>query len=205
MIKGLYAIKFFAAVVVIFFTAIHCYAYTSPIGLEILSNERDKFNLAFPGPKEDVAGIRLSIGAQNKNVYGLDVGVAMNETKDRFVGIAIAGFANVYYGRAFIIGLELAGFSNAGSHVSGFGLQVAGFLNSAGSGDFVGGQVAIFRNEYFGHIYGFQLGLFNDAKSIVGVQIGIINKADNLHGVQIGLLNYNKSGIPCLPLINIGF
>jgi hypothetical protein len=181
------------------------YALISPIGLEVMADERSKFNLAFPSPKDDVVGLRLSAGSFNQNMYGLDVGLFANETKNRFAGVAVAGLLNMGYRSTFIFGLQAAGLVNASTAINGFGLQIASILNSAGSGHFVGAQVAIYRNIHMGSIYGIQLGVRNDAKSIFGVQLGIINKTDNLHGIQIGLLNFNNSGIPFLPLLNLGF
>lgn len=52
---------------------------------------------------------------------------------------------------------------------------------------------------------GIQLGLFNYADRMKGLQLGLINMAGELRGIQLGLLNFNFSGIPVLPLINIGW
>ena len=41
--------------------------------------------------------------------------------------------------------------------------------------------------------------------SAYGLQIAFVNFAEDLHGVQIGGLNFNRTGVMCFPIINMGF
>ena len=161
---------------------------------------------------ESVAGIRLELYGENKDVTGLELGL-FNVTTGNFVGVTgiiIPSIFNKVEGTTTGIQFGLlnetkgevvawqAGWINIyESKVTG--LQM-GFVNWGGDGvkaDFTG----------------LQIGLINTAKNAKGVQIGFINYAETLQGLQIGLWNQVNSRewdsfkpLPkVFPFINIGF
>lgn len=194
------------AVLILFLAGVqsHAEGIVSPIGLALVGGKTD---IEFPGPKSDVAGVRVALfTSNNENMYGLDIGLLQNQTTNDFVGIGIGGLVGNAAKNAFITGLWAGGFANAAYSLNGFGLEVALANIATGEGHFVGAQVAVIRNMDMGHIYGIQVALVNKAKTVVGLQIGLYNVAENLHGIQIGVWNVNKSGpLSAFPVINVGF
>lgn len=166
--------------------------------------------LQYPPKEDSVKGIRNVFGLGiHKDVYGLDVGLGVNVTNDDFIGMAIAGGANITGKRAIVTGIQFAGVMNRNrgkAYIAGLQFALGANFNE-GSGGVYGVQLALAGNwASKTDIYGVQAGLINHASKVVGFQIGLINRCDRLYGIQIGLLNYaEKSPISFFPLINIGF
>jgi hypothetical protein len=180
------------------------HAAVSPLGIGIVNP------VQFPPDDFNVAGLRLSLlWGDHRDVYGLDVGLLGNITRQEFVGIGLAGGANITHGMTTIIGLQAAGGANIGyQKTTVVGLQLAGGLNYLTAESSVSGlQVAILGNlAAHTTIYGAQIGLYNRAKKVYGFQIGLVNVADSLSGIQIGLINFHHTGLFAIsPIINIGF
>ena len=166
--------------------------------------------LQYPSEDEAVIGLRVSPGwAKHKNVYGLDFGTIGNITTSNFVGMAFSGVFNRTEGSATILLIQAAGVANYNkAKTNVIGMQWAlGFNYGAAQHDIYGLQIALGGN--FGaktKIYGFQVGIYNEAESVYGFQLGLVNKTKNLSGIQIGLINYHANGwLPVFPVINIGF
>lgn len=163
------------------------------------------------GPDQTVYGFRATgFYGENKNVYGLDFGLFVNNTKDTFGGVALTGLVNVTGKQAYIPGFQAAGLANINrGKANVVGVQVAGLVNTIKeTGGVYGAQVSALANiAPKTGIYGVQAGFYNRAQKIVGFQIGIINVTDTLHGFQIGLLNFCNHGtlLPVFPVLNIGF
>lgn len=194
---------------ILFFGLEEARALSSPLGFSLFPISSN-FSAGWPGPKQRVAGIRAGLISKNLDVFGFDFGALANITTNTFGGIGIAGGFNVVGRLTLVSGLQLAGLANVNSgRVAIWGLQLAGLANyNAGPGYLVGGQISLLKNHASqSDIYGLQLALVNDAKTVNGFQIGLINIAGQLRGLQIGLLNFNLSERPFgfFPGINIGF
>jgi hypothetical protein len=179
-------------------------AAVSPLGLAIIPPAQ------FPPSDFSVTGLRLSVlYGHHRDMYGIDLAALGNITDQTFVGIAIAGGANVHYGMTTIVGLAVAGGVNYMKEKTGvYGLQVAGLVNWMDAESSVNGfQISLLGNvAAYSTVRGAQIGLYNRAKNVYGLQIGLVNDTDNLYGIQIGLANFHRTGLFYVsPLINIGF
>lgn len=190
----------FLSVAVLFASDVQ--AAVSPISLSLMPP------LQFPPSDFTVAGVRASLlWGKQRDIYGLDFGVLGNITEQSFVGIGIAGGANITHGTTTIIGLQAAAIANINTNkTSVYGLQVAA-VNSNTAASSVGGiQFGLANLSKHTNIYGAQLGIYNRAQDVYGFQFGLVNVATNLHGIQIGLLNFHEKGtVSISPIINIGF
>ncbi len=91
-----------------------------------------------------------------------------------------------------------------GSYVNTYGLDAGVFSSS--SQDFGGIAANFFGNWVTGTMGGIQVGAVNVVQGrAYGLQVAFVNLAEELHGVQIGVLNFNRAGVACFPLINMGF
>lgn len=163
----------------------------------------------FPPADYSVTGVRLSaLWGKHRDLYGLDVGVLGNITEQDFVGIGVSGIFNNTRGSTTILGAQIAGATNINTNKTRvFGVQAAlgANFNSAESSVF-GVQVAIANLSSHTKVYGFQVGIYNEAQDVYGFQIGLINRAKSVHGLQIGLMNFNQTGLFVVsPIINFGF
>jgi hypothetical protein len=166
--------------------------------------------VAFPPSDFSITGARVSlIYGDQRDIFGLDLGVIGNITRQSFVGIGVSGLFNITHGPTTVLGLQLAGLMNyttEKTHV--FGVQVAGLVNQNTAVSSVTGlQLALAANlSEHTDIYGFQIGLYNKAQSVYGFQIGLVNVANSLHGLQIGLINFHQTGLFAVsPILNVGF
>lgn len=149
------------------------------------------------------------IYGQHAGIIGLDVGLIGNMTDQFFLGTAISGLFNINNGKTYIIGAQIAGLTNwikSDAVVAGVQLT-AGVNYIKGSGHIGGLQLGLLGNVATNtNIYGFQVGIYNEAADVYGFQFGLVNIARKLHGIQIGLVNIQHEGlIRFLPLINAGF
>lgn len=163
-----------------------------------------------PAPNVRIIGTRASAGwARHDLVYGLDTGFIGNITDKDFFGAAASGIFHSTNGKAVIIGFQLSGVTNLNygkTHLAG--LQLALGVNYAGGENRVYGIQLAGLGNYGGRtkIYGFQIGLYNEAESVFGLQLGVLNKTKNLHGVQLGVLNIaTENWLPAFVGINVGF
>lgn len=142
------------------------------------------------GGKIDASRTSIIYG-HHDSVTGYDLSFFGNITDKEFNGIATSLVFNVTRGKTNVVLLQLAGLLNSNSGDARiYGIQIAGLANTGAKTK----------------VYGFQVGLYNEADSIYGFQIGVINKTKNLYGVQIGLANISyKNGLPFCPVLNIGF
>lgn len=166
--------------------------------------------LAFVDEENSVNGIRLNlISGVNKNVFGLDLGLA-NRTTVAQKGLQFGG-VNIVEGE--LTGLQI-GFVNW-TGVKAMGWQW-GFVNGT-KGDIQGGQAGLVDIaigsasyqcglvNYGGRTEGFQFGAVNVADSVSGLQVGILNYTHKLSGLQIGILNIatgKESVWKVLPIVN---
>ncbi len=198
--KKLISILFFSFVVL---NVSDAQAAVSPVSLSILPP------IQFPPSDFTIIGFRASaLWGKQRDIYGLDLGVLGNITEQTFTGIGIAGGANITHGTTTIIGLQLAGIANINTNkTTVYGVQAALGVNSNTASASVGGvQIAAANLAKNTDIYGFQIGIYNQALNVYGLQIGLINVASSLHGIQIGLLNFHEKGsVSVSPVINIGF
>lgn len=197
------SIRFFVVTAAIFLASI-AQAAISPVGLAIVPP------IQFPPTDSGVTGLRFSVlYGRHRDMYGIDLAVLGNVTDQSFVGIAIAGGANIHHGMTTIVGLELAGGVNYMKEKAGvYGVQIAGLMNWMNAEGSVNGfQISLLGNVASHSIVrGAQIGLYNRAKSVYGFQIGLVNDTDHLHGIQIGLANFHRTGLFYVsPVINIGF
>lgn len=186
----------------------------SAIGLSIAAP------LQLPGIAESVYGFRYNLFmAMNKDVYGLDLGLAGINT-GRMKGLQINAFnwsgesvdaleigvlANVALDdvnalqigmvnvvRGDFAGLQL-GLGNVEESFAGF--QVGGLFNW-NSADSFGAQFAV-ANADLEEFTGFSCGVVNKAAEMTGCQLGVINLADRASGLQLGVVNAaeNMSGV----------
>jgi hypothetical protein len=179
------------------------HAAMSPVAVSIVPP------IEFPGHDFSVTGLRLSaLWGNQRNVYGLDLGVVGNMTDGDNVGISASGIFNYNKGATTAVLLQAAGFGNFNvGKARIFGLQIAGIMNKNEAESVVGGvQVALLNLCPYTNIRGLQAGLYNKAHDVVGFQIGVINDADSLHGLQIGLINFHRQGLfSVAPILNVGF
>lgn len=180
------------------------HAAVSPLALDIIPP------VQFPPQDFSVTGLRASaLWGDQRDVYGLDLGLIGNVTQQGFVGIGVSGIFNLTHGTTTAIGLQAAGVANINtSKTQVYGVQLALVTNyNSAESRVVGLQAALLANiSPFTDIYGIQTGLYNRAKDVHGLQIGLVNVAESLHGVQIGLVNFNHKGLFAVsPFLNVGF
>lgn len=179
------------------------HAAVSPIAIDIVPP------VQFPPDDFNVTGLRASVlWGDQRNVYGVDVGLLGNITQQDFVGLGVSGVFNWTRGTTTALGAQLAGVANINTNkTSVYGVQAALITNyNSAEAKVVGFQVALANISQFTDIYGVQMGLYNRAKDVRGFQIGLVNVAENLHGVQIGLVNINHKGpFAVSPFLNVGF
>jgi hypothetical protein len=179
------------------------HAAYSPLGLDIIPP------VEFPPDDFSIAGARVSaLWGRQRDVYGLDVGVLGNVTELNFVGLAVSGVFNTTYGSTTILGLQAAGAFNYNTNkTSVTGLQLAlGVNRNVGESSVTGLQLALANLSDHTKIYGFQIGIYNEAEEVYGFQIGLVNKTTNLHGLQVGIVNFNAKGpLKLTPFLNVGF
>jgi hypothetical protein len=168
------------------------------------------YPIQYPSKSVPVEANRTSIfWGKHDYVQGADLGFVGNFTDKEFAGSALAIGFNVTRGKAHILAIQMAGLTNANlgaTKIEGF--QVALGVNYTGGNQSVYGlQLAGLGNIGKGNkVYGFQVGLYNEAEAIYGFQIGAVNRTKNLYGIQVGALNfYSNNGLPFFPVINIGF
>lgn len=205
---GLFAIRT-ATTLVTLIIGSNGWAGSYPAGFSIFAPAPHIYWQA-PSPDSAVCGVRLGIiRSLNDSVCGLDIGVLISQTKEKFSGIAISGLANIVDGDSKVYFLQAAGFINRSKGTKVLGFQIAGATNQIqGDGSVIGMQAAILGNwNPKTNIYGLQIGVVNRAAKVVGIQAGLCNIAEHLAGIQIGLANFNQSADPFffLPGINIGF
>ncbi len=178
-------------------------AAMSPIAISIVPP------IEFPGHDFTVTGFRASVlWGNQRNVYGLDLGLIGNMTDGANAGISASGIFNYNKGTTTGVLLQAAGFGNFNvGKANIFGLQLAGVMNKNEAESTVGGaQVALFNLCPYTKIRGIQAGLYNRAHDVAGIQIGIVNETDFLHGIQIGLVNfYHQGTFSVAPILNVGF
>ena len=91
-----------------------------------------------------------------------------------------------------------------GRYASTYGLDAGAF--SSVTRDFGGIAANLVGNVVGETMGGLQVGAVNIVRGrAYGLQIAFVNFAEDLHGVQIGGLNFNRSGLPCFPIVNAGF
>lgn len=148
--------------------------------------------LQYPAKSGKIDANRTSIiMGHHDSVAGYDLSFFGNITDKEFNGLATALGFNITRGKTNIAILQLAGLFNSNTGDARiYGVQVAGLANTGGKTK----------------VYGFQIGLYNEAESIYGFQVGLINKTKNLYGIQIGLANISyNNGLSFCPVLNIGF
>jgi hypothetical protein len=165
--------------------------------------------LQFPPSDFNISGVRVSVLAGvHRDVYGLDLGLIGNITRQRFVGAAVSGVFNYTQGQTTVTGVQLAGLANVNlekTNVYGIQAALGGTYNKADS-NVHGVQLGLVNLGEHTDIFGVQTGIYNRAQSVYGLQLGIVNVANNLHGLQIGLLNFNYTGLFYVaPILNFGF
>jgi hypothetical protein len=149
-----------------------------------------------------------ALWGNQKNVYGLDLGLVGNMTEGQMTGISVSGLFNLNKGQTNGVLLQAAGLGNFNVNKARiYGVQLAGIINSNNAESVVGGlQLALINLGPFTDIRGVQAGVYNKAHDVVGFQIGLINIADTLHGIQIGLVNFHRQGLfSVAPIMNVGF
>jgi hypothetical protein len=196
-------IGFLVTTLSIFFLFSTAHGAVSPIGIDIVPP------IEFPPSDFTVAGLRLGLVGEHRNMYGIDLAAIGNITDLSFAGLAVSGIFNNTRGTTDIVGLQLAGITNINAgKTSVVGLQVAGAINAnKTTSSVIGLNVAVLGNlSPNTSVYGLQVGLYNQAYDIYGFQIGLINNVTNLHGLQIGLINFNDKGLfKVCPILNAGF
>lgn len=177
------------------------HAAVSPLSVNIFPP------VQFPPEDFTVAGLRLSVVGEHHNLFGVDLGLIGNVTEQEFTGIGVSGVFNNTRGDTNVLGLQLAGVTNYNTgKTSVYGVQASAFNYQTAESKVVGVALGIVNWEPFTAIYGFQLGVYNRARSVHGLQIGLVNDCDNLHGIQIGLVNFNHQGpFVVSPILNVGF
>jgi len=171
--------------------------------------------------KWEVCGLRLNIlYGNNRNVYGLDVGV-INRVTGNCAGIQIAGLVNM--NDADMMGIQIAGLINTNA-AGMIGIQIAGLVNDSYSARGVQIQTGLIGGNRAQQVTGVQIALaisqnrasdmtgvqlaplFNKADHMKGLQIGLVNIAGKMSGVQIGLANIIKeSPVAFFPIVNAHF
>jgi len=164
----------------------------------------------FPA-ESDVTGVRLDLlYGRNRDVYGLDLGLANRVTRD-FGGIQLGAVCNrvgLFGATNELADAEIAAAAEThevrdllvmGRHVlaagTARGIQAAGCVNSAV--DLTGLQVAGIANVAT-EVRGAQLGGIMNVchRHLTGLQVGLFGNATagNLTGVQVGLLGNQCRG-----------
>jgi hypothetical protein len=197
----------FATLSLILIGASSARAALSPVAIAIVAPVPP---IEFPTEDVTITGVRVSaLWGSHRSIYGIDLGVIGNITKQDFAGIGVSGIFNYTDGQTTIVGLQAAGITNMNvKEARIFGVQVAGVVNSNTAGSLIIGlQLAAIANlSPHATIGGAQIGLYNTAREVYGFQIGVVNVAEVLHGIQIGVLNIHKQGLfSVCPIINIGF
>lgn len=177
----------------------------TPLQLSLTSSTQLVSNI------KTVKGLRVSLfGAENENVYGLDLGLTSSEVYNNVTGIQISGLFNKCYGK--MTGIQISGIANFSGGPSNSdhryfptrGIQI-GFNNIA-FGSLQGIQIGVGnltdkdKEESAGiqlgvgnlseSISGIQMALSNNTRQVKGLQFGFINIAEKVKGVQVGVVNY---------------
>jgi hypothetical protein len=184
-------------------TGLSAHAGFSPVSLSLVPP------VQFPADDFSITGARLSIlYGHQRDMYGIDLGVLGNITEQDFVGIAASGIFNRTKGETTVLGLQLAGMANINTgktHVYGVQAALGLNMNTAESSS-TGLALALANLSPHTKIYGFQVGIYNEALAVYGFQIGLVNVCENLHGLQIGLVNFHRKGLfSVAPILNVGF
>jgi hypothetical protein len=184
------------------FISVPAFAAFSPLGVSIVPP------VQFPAEDFSITGLRLSLlYGRQRDVYGIDVGVLGNITNQTFAGIAVSGLFNINHGMTTIVGLQAAGVANWSTQkMNVYGVQVALTNIVEAESSVTGLQLSLANMASHTTIRGFQVGVYNVARSVYGLQVGVVNVVDNLHGLQLGLLNFNHTGLFAVaPVLNFGF
>jgi hypothetical protein len=179
-------------------------AFVSPLSFNLFPP------VEFPSSEYSVAGLRLSaLWGDQRDLYGIDLGLLGNITEQRFVGAAFSGLFNVTHGDTTVVGFQIAGLANVNTNKTNVvGLQAALGINYHVAESSIEGLELAFIGNYAPHtnIYGAQIGLYNKAQDVYGIQFGLVNSCSDLHGLQIGLVNFNDKGLFAVsPILNVGF
>jgi hypothetical protein len=184
------------------FISAPAFAAFSPLAVSIVPP------VQFPPEDFTITGVRLSLlYGRQRDVYGFDFGVLGNITNQTFVGTAVSGLFNINHGMTDIVGIQAAAVANWSTQkLDVYGVQVA-LTNIVEAESSVNGlQLSLANMSSHTTIRGFQVGVYNVARSVYGFQVGLINVVDNLHGLQLGLLNFNHTGLFAVaPVLNFGF
>lgn len=116
---------------------------------------------------------------------------------------SVTGFDVGFFGRCrYFEGFQMNLLRNDVADIMA-GVQ-AGIYNSAGRADFIGFQLGCWNESR--SIRGLQVGFVNVTDHAAGIQIGLINRSEALHGFQLGLVNViRESELSFCPILNIGF
>lgn len=116
---------------------------------------------------------------------------------------SVTGFDLGIYGSCrYFEGLQVNILRNEAIDVMS-GFQV-GVYNTAGRADLFGIQVGLFNEAR--SIRGIQAGIINIADSVQGFQVGLINRCETMYGFQVGGVNViRESELAFMPIVNIGF
>ncbi len=174
----------------------------SPVAISILPP------LQFPPEDFSVTGVRASVlWGRHRDVYGIDLGLIGNQTKQDFVGTGIAGGFNWTQGNTTILGLQLAAVANINTQKTNvYGIQAAALNWNEATSSTVGLAIALANISPHTDVYGVQVGVYNKAAKVYGFQIGLVNVTESLRGLQIGLINFHQKGLFVVsPIINFGF
>ena len=116
---------------------------------------------------------------------------------------SVTGFDLGIYGSCrYFEGLQVNILRNEAEDVMA-GIQ-AGVYNSAGRADLTGFQLGLFNEAR--SLRGVQLGIINIAEQVQGFQLGLINRAETAYGFQVGAVNVIRdSELAFCPIVNIGF
>ncbi len=165
---------------------------------------------------EPILGLRLEVYGRNREMTGLDIGLA-NETRGDFTGFGV-GLANLVDGDLHGVQLAYWGYSRTDGNLEGWSggaySRVYGSTTGLQTGvvamtdeDFTGWQGSFAWSHTGGYFTGLQCGVVNEAESVEGVQIGIVNITQYMKGLQIGLWNQinEKEQLRVFPLVNWKF
>ena len=132
------------------------------------------------------------------DVVGLRLTIPFSTCQDN-----VTGFDCGLWGRCqYFEGLQLNILRNDAKDTCA-GAQV-GLYNSIGRGDMLGVQVGLWNEAM--SLVGAQGGLVNIAGEVKGVQIGLINRCETMYGYQIGLVNVIRDAeLQFCPIVNVGF
>jgi len=163
----------------------------------------------------DIGGLRLDLvyGA-NRNMYGLDLGVA-GKTSGDVMGVQVVVGVNRVEGDAY--GIQAALCMNSVLK-DAYGVQWGYGVNHT-VGNFSGYQCGVYNRvngtmrgleygvvSYSTDLRGAQAGIVNVGTSATGLQVGVVNWADRMQGIQIGILNFIPSSpLPFFPILNCYF